>query len=154
MGKKASFEHKESREVDWASGRCLHGDPAGCAVESWLSSGIWGGDKQGPTCLLGPSGAKPWTAVASQLFTWKCSPVCIYVRYLWAIPHAVMTLVSWKLPDLRTQAEGFGVGWGALPASGIKGFVKPSELKAQWCPHGLHFCAFCRLCGSFQEQLA
>lgn len=27
MGKKASFRHKESREVDWTSGHCLHGEP-------------------------------------------------------------------------------------------------------------------------------
>lgn len=57
MGKKASFEHKESRDVDWTSGHCLHGDPIGCAVESWPSSGTWDGTKVGiakapPACQV------------------------------------------------------------------------------------------------------
>lgn len=51
-----------------------------------------GGNRQGSTCLPGPSGARPWTAAASQLFTWRCSPDRIYVRYLWATPPAVIVL--------------------------------------------------------------
>lgn len=44
---KASSGHSEPREVDQASGHRLHGNPAGCAEESWPSLGTWVGTKAG-----------------------------------------------------------------------------------------------------------
>lgn len=98
-----------------------------------------------------------WTAAASQLFTYSAVQPSPYLcKAIYGQLHLLIrSWVSWKLPDPRNSDSA----WRAVEslASGIKGFVKPSELKAQWCHRGLGFCAFHRVCeslGSFQEQLS
>lgn len=92
-----------------------------------------------PTCLTGPSGARPWTAAASRLFTWKRSPARIYVKVFMGSSTChcgPRSAGSYPISEAWTQASGL---WG------LQSFVKSYELKTQWCPRGLGFCAFHRL---------
>lgn len=87
-----------------------------------------------------------WTAAASQLFTYSAVQPSPYLcKAIYGQLHLLIrSWVSWKLPDPR-NSDSAQRAVESL-ASGIKGFVKPSELKAQWCHRGLGFCAFHRVC--------